>query len=417
MQTRFADEVADRLAEAQHQRLLGRIDGEERVAGDDDRHDDGDQYPQAAERVPHFGAPAGFSGRRFERQVRHRRARAGCVEDRLAHAAEHALHRLEIHAFARHAGRKLVLGGDVVVALRLSLRVEDRLALVGFRVIEDARGRTLRLGDDFVGVGVGVVDRALLVLRRGGEVAIGRDDLRRHVDRLQLHLQHQHAGMIVVQHGLHPLLNVGLHRRAVGGEDAVDRLQADHFARDALGDRFDRLTRVEDVEDEVLGMGGVDLPDDAGVDVDDVLIAGQHLALGEDVAAAGLAAITDFGDLLVEHRNLDHCADRPRPVAVEAGRGLAGVAAEDEVEADLVGLDGVERAEREPRHQRDQRDDEDEPPGAAAACSAAPAAVGVRPRKPCCRRRSHSSRSLGGCGPVGPWPHGPCPGERQGPPP
>jgi hypothetical protein len=62
VQARLADEVAHRLAEAQHQRLLGRIDGEERVAGDDDRHDNGDQYPQAVERVPHFGAPAGFSG-------------------------------------------------------------------------------------------------------------------------------------------------------------------------------------------------------------------------------------------------------------------------------------------------------------------------------------------------------------------
>ena len=83
------------------------------------------------------------------------------------------------------------------------------------------------------------------------------------------------------------------------------------------------------------GLLRVDLPADAKLDVDDVLIARQHQALLGGLgprlrpfSAPGsrLAAIADFGDLLIRDRRLDHRPDRPRPIVIEAGVGLAGVA-------------------------------------------------------------------------------------------
>ena len=108
----------------------------------------------------------------------------------------------------------------------------------------DARRPAFRLGHDAIGVGLGVVDGALLVLLRRGHVAIGGNDLRGRVDRLQLHLFDQHAGAIVVEDLLHAGLHVGLDRLAVAGQHAVDRLEADDLAHDAFGHRFDGFARV-----------------------------------------------------------------------------------------------------------------------------------------------------------------------------
>jgi hypothetical protein len=92
--------------------------------------------------------------------------------------------------------------------------------------------------------------------------------------------------------------------------------------------------------------------------LDDVLVAGQHQAFRRHVAAP-VRAIADLGDLLILHRHHDDVADRPRPVHVEAGQRAAGVAAEHEVQRDLVGLHGVERAKRHPQDQKRQRDRHD----------------------------------------------------------
>ena len=59
VKTGIVDEVAHRLAEAQHQRLLGRIDGEQRERREDDHDDDRDEREQG-DRAAHFGAPAGL---------------------------------------------------------------------------------------------------------------------------------------------------------------------------------------------------------------------------------------------------------------------------------------------------------------------------------------------------------------------
>ena len=155
------------------------------------------------------------------------------------------------------------------------------------------RRRALGLRHDAVGVGVGVVDGALLVLLGRGHVAIGGQNLRGRIDRLQLNLLDEHAGVIVVEHFLHAALHVRFDRFAIAGQDAVDRLQADDLAHDAFGDRFHRFFGMADVEDEILGLGRIDLPAHAELDVDDVLVAGQHQALfGRLGAAAAVSTAT-----------------------------------------------------------------------------------------------------------------------------
>src|SRR5208337_199771 len=206
-------------------------------------------------------------------------------------------------------------------------------------------------------------DRALLVLLRRSDVAVGRNDLARRVDRLQLDLLDEDAGAVAVEHVLDALLRVRLDRCPVGRQDSVDGLQAHDLTHDALGHCFHRLARAQDVEHIVLGLGRIDLPVHSEVDVDNVLVAGQHLAFLGNVRDRARAAVADFGDLLIPDGNLDHRADRPGPVGVEAGGRLAGVPAEHEIDADLVGLNGVEGAPDEPDQDRRQNDEQD---GAAA---------------------------------------------------
>ena len=113
---------------------------------------------------------------------------------------------------------------------------------VGLR--DDARSAALGLGHDLVGVGFGFVDGALLILLRGGDVAIGGNDLARRIDRLQLDLLDEDARAVIVEHVLDALLRVRLDRCAVGRQDAVDGLEANDFPHDALGHRFHRLARA-----------------------------------------------------------------------------------------------------------------------------------------------------------------------------
>src|SRR5208283_5580066 len=157
----------------------------------------------------------------------------------------------------------------------------------------------------------------------------------------------------------HPLLHVGLDGFAVGGENAVDSLQANDLAHDALGHRLDRLARIENVEHIVFGLGRIDLPVHPKVNVDDVLIPGKHLALFWDVRIRPETAIADFGDLLIPDWNLDHGANWPGPVGVEASGSLAGIATENEIDPNLARLDCVERSPGEPEQQRGEHKEED----------------------------------------------------------
>ena len=135
---------------------------------------------------------------------------AALIEDDLVHAAQHPFHRLEIKSFARHLGSFLILLIDLVEAGNLTGRLGDGLKPVAFRLLNNRRGLASGLRDDPVGIGFGFVAQTVLILLRGRHVLEGGDDLLGRVDRLQLHLQHQNAGLIPIQHLLHEFLHVRL---------------------------------------------------------------------------------------------------------------------------------------------------------------------------------------------------------------
>src|SRR5208337_2832469 len=102
-----------------------------------------------------------------------------------------------------------------------------------------------------------------------------------------------------------------------------------------------------------------------------ILVARQHLTFFGDVGVRSEATITHLGDLLIPDRDFDHSADRPGPIGVEASRGLAGVATEHEIDADLVRLDRVERAPGEPDQDRSEYQEQTRAAGKAALARSA----------------------------------------------
>src|SRR6202023_599520 len=135
---------------------------------------------------------------------------AALIEYDLVRAAEHTFHGFEIESFARHLGRFLVLRIDLVEAGNLTGCLRDRLELVAFRLLDNRRGLAPRLGNDPVGIGLGLVAQTVLILLRRDHVLEGGDDLLRRVDGLQLHLQHQNPGLVPIQDVLHDFLHARL---------------------------------------------------------------------------------------------------------------------------------------------------------------------------------------------------------------
>ena len=191
-----------------------------------------------------------------------------------------------------------------------------------------------------------------------------------------------------------------------------DRGLADHLAHRALGGGFDRRLGVPDVEQ--IGLGVLDHPEDGEVDIDDVLVAGQHQRLfrhlaGNLAAARALGvAIADLGPVDAGHARRERLLDRGRQVIVETGLRRPVIGAKPQDDPDLVGQNAIEAA----------RQPDDEMPSTTMAI---PVPVRNPPgrtrRKRSWPRRKSSSKS-GGCGPR---PRGPGPPPPrlppQGPPP
>ena len=157
------------------------------------------------------------------------------------------------------------------------------------------------------------------------------------------------------------------------GQDRLDVRLADDLAHGALGDFLHGVVRVLDVE-QVLGRI-LDAPVDDEVDVDGVLVAGQHQAFFLDVLrAAAEAAIeavgrahADLDDVLARDLGEHDLLDRIRQAEVQARRLLAHELAEAHDDAELVGVDAEEERVPGDDGARPRRSEEDERTGNAAA--------------------------------------------------
>src|ERR1043166_2274552 len=296
-------------------------------------------------------------GELVERQVGDdaRPARAG-IEDDLVGAAEHTLHGLEIEPLARDFRGLFVLVVDLEEARRLTGRLGDGLLAIGLGGLGDLRGAPTRLRHHAIGVGLRLVLGALGVGARRLHVTERVDYLGGWVDLLELHLADLHAGAVMIEGALHEVVHGALDGLARAGEDRLDLRAADHLAHGAFGDRLHGAFGIADVENVLAHAVRLDQPEHREVDVDDVLVAGEHQALFRHVAHCGAAPAVldethahvdavDAGDL-----RDDDGLDRVRQVIIESRIGIPGVFAEAEHDAALVRLD-LEETGDAPNHE------------------------------------------------------------------
>ena len=215
-----------------------------------------------------------------QRQVGNDAAGAGriLVDHHLVHVAQHLLHGVEVEPLGRDVLGLGPLLVDLIEALGVAARAGDDLGLVGLAALDDRFGLALGPRQHLVAIGVGLVDALLLVGTRRLDVAEGRDHLLRRVDAQQLDVGDAHAQPIFVEDALQQLLGVLLDAAAALGLGILQVRPADDLAHGGLGAGAHvlfRITHVEGVLEDVL-----DLPQHGELDVDDVLVAGQHQVLG-----------------------------------------------------------------------------------------------------------------------------------------
>ena len=413
MQAGSGDDV-DGLAELQHDGLLGLRDREQRHVADDHDKQEPEQRDDTCNWRPHRLPPARLLagrgaplGRQFaERQIRHDAlARLAAVIDELFRAAEHALHRLQINPFTRHVGRLLVFLVNLQEARALALGLGDRLLPVAFGGLHDLRRMSACLRHDLVGVGLRLVLQLLEIGARRLDVAEGVDHLRRRVDLLHLHLADLNAGAVAVQGLLDQFLHALFGDVARAGQDRLDLGAADHLAHRALGDRLHGALGILDVEEEIADAVGLDAPEHGEVDVDDVLVAGQHQALFRHVTNGAAAPRR-----IVDQRHADgdggdaqclwqqHGLDRIGQMIVQAGLHGADMLAEAQHDAELFGLH-PEEARQQPERDDEQHDQRDADAGEIAARHDLLEAVLAAPQKVFQIRRPRPDRLRA----VAPW--------------
>src|SRR6266852_9407182 len=114
--------------------------------------------------------------------------------------------------------------------------------------------------------------------------------LRGRIDLLQLDLGDLNAGPVMVEGALHQVLNPALDRLPGAGQDRLNLRTADHLAHGALGHRLHRAFRILDIEQIFADPARLDQPEHRELDVDDVLVPGEHQALFGNLAHGRAAA-------------------------------------------------------------------------------------------------------------------------------
>ena len=172
---------------------------------------------------------------------------------------------------------------------------------------------------------------------------------------------HQDARAVAVERLLHQFLHACFGGGAGAGEDRLDVGAADHLAHRAFGHRLHGAFGVLDVEEKIADAVGLDPPQHGEIDVDDVLVAGQHQAFFRHVAHGAAAprrivdqrhADRDGGD--AQRLRQQHGLDRIRQMIVQARLHGAHMLAEAQHDAELFRLDAEEAGQAPDRQRADQ---------------------------------------------------------------
>ncbi len=117
------------------------------------------------------------------------------------------------------------------------MREVDDLGAVGLGVLSDVLRLAAGARQNVVGVGLGLVARALLVGPRALDVVEGVDHRERRLDALELNLRDLHARLLVVEQFLQEIARLVGDLLASVGHGGLDRGAADDVAQRALAVR------------------------------------------------------------------------------------------------------------------------------------------------------------------------------------
>src|SRR5271166_1510409 len=147
----------------------------------------------------------------------------------------------------------------------------------------------------------------------------------------------------------------------LSGQDRFKLGAADNLAHRAFRDRLHRTFRLLDVEKIIARAVGLDQPEHRKIDIDDVLVAGEHQAFRRHLARRGAAAqilhVPDADIDAVDARDLGRKRrlDGVWQVVIETWLDVADVFAETQHHAELVGLN-AEEAGQSPDGNRGKHD-------------------------------------------------------------
>src|ERR1700730_7017211 len=295
----------------------------------------------------------------------------GFVDDHLMAVPQHLFHGFEVEPFEGDVPRCSKGAIDRVEAIGIALGTGGNFLAISFSLLFDSRGVAARPRDDVVAVRLGFVAQPLAVGERALDVAEGVDDRAWRIDPQQLQLSDLDPRVVGVEDPLQQGMRVGFDFTAPLRQRLGDRRLADHFAHGTLGRGFHRRVRSPDTEE--IGLGVLDYPKDGEVDIDDVLVTGQHQGFFRHLARHRAAdrrtfgaAVADLGAVDAGHAGSQHFLNRARQVVIEAGLGGPIIGPKAQHDADLVRVYGIDAA-RHPAADNDQHDDGDPTPVAEAA--------------------------------------------------
>src|SRR5215469_11355888 len=301
------------------------------------------------------------------------------VDDNLVTVLEDLLHRFEVEPLQRYILCRFEGVVDRKETIGVALRLIDDLLAIAFRLLLDPHGIAPRPRDDVVAIGFRLVAQPLAIGECPLHVAKRVDDRGRGVDFLQLQLSDFDPGAVGIEDALQEMMRLGLDLAPPFGQCLSDRGLADHLAHRALGSGFDRRVRVSDVEEVSLSV--LDYPEDREVDVDDVLIAGEHQRFFRQLTASDAAggralcgAVPDLGSVDAGHARREHLFDRGGKMVIESGLGGSVVGAEPQHDPHLVRQNAVEPA-CQPDDGDNDRGERNPATGAQAARQHAPETV------------------------------------------
>src|SRR5262245_21377917 len=288
-----------------------------------------------------------------ERQIRDYAAAAATrIQNDLVRAAEHTFHGFEVHTLAGDVRGLFVLVIDFQEPRRLAGCFGHRLRLVGLCSLRDLRHPAACFRHDAVSVGLRLVNGALKIGARGLNIAESIDHLCRRIDLLQRHLLYYDSSAIMIEGLLHQIVNGRLDGLPRAGENRLDLGTPNHLAHGAFGHRLHRAFRILNVEEEFADVCRLHFPQNREIDIDDVLVAGEHQALLPYIThgwatAADIVNYTHADVDLVHTQRLgrEHGLDRIWQMVAQARLDLAHFLAEAQHDAQLIRLDAGKSGE------------------------------------------------------------------------